>query len=67
MEAFRFKDSPDGPFLNDNRKLAIPPRISVRELAGIIIQYGDKNYVDSDLEELWKRIVFRLLERQPVY
>lgn len=33
---------------------------SYLELAGIIIQYGDKNHVDSDLEELWKRIVFSI-------
>jgi serine/threonine-protein kinase HipA len=34
--------------------------VSYLELAGIIIQYGDKNHVDSDLEELWKRIVFSI-------
>lgn len=33
---------------------------SYLELAGIIIQFGDKNYVDSDLEEIWKRIVFSI-------
>ncbi len=33
---------------------------SYLELAGIIIQYGDINRVDSDLEELWKRVVFSI-------
>ena len=28
----RFKRSPDGPFLNDNRALAAPPWTSLREL-----------------------------------
>jgi serine/threonine-protein kinase HipA len=33
---------------------------SYLELAGIIIQFGDNNYVNYDLEELWKRIVFSI-------
>ena len=32
MGALRFKESPDGPFVNDNREMATPPWTSVREL-----------------------------------
>lgn len=32
MGALRFKESLDGPFVNDNREMAAPPRTSVREL-----------------------------------
>ncbi len=34
--------------------------ISYLDLAGVIIQSGDKNCVDADLQELWKRIVFSI-------
>ena len=32
MGGLRFKLSPDGPFLNDNRGMAAPPWTSLREL-----------------------------------
>jgi serine/threonine-protein kinase HipA len=32
--------------------------LSYLDIAGFIMQSGDKNYVDADLQELWKRIVF---------
>jgi serine/threonine-protein kinase HipA len=32
MGALRFKENRDGPFVNDNREMAAPPRPSVREL-----------------------------------
>ncbi len=33
---------------------------SYLELAGFILQNGDMNYVNKDLEELWRRIVFSI-------
>ena len=36
---------------------------SYLDLAGIIIQSGDKHTVDLDLKELWKRIVFNICIR----
>jgi serine/threonine-protein kinase HipA len=34
--------------------------LSYLDIAGFIMQSGDKNYVDADLQELWKRIVFNI-------
>jgi serine/threonine-protein kinase HipA len=34
--------------------------ISYLDIAGFIFQHGDKNRVNADLEELWKRIVFSI-------
>lgn len=34
--------------------------LSYLDIAGFIIQHGDKNHVNKDLEELWKRIVFNI-------
>ncbi len=34
--------------------------LSYLDIAGFIIQYGEKNQVDDDLKELWKRIVFNI-------
>ncbi len=34
--------------------------ISYLDLVGFIQQHGDKNKVDSDLEQLWRRIVFSI-------
>ena len=34
--------------------------LSYLDIAGFIIQFGEKNQVDADLKELWKRIVFNI-------
>jgi len=34
--------------------------LSYLDIAGFIIQCGDKNHVDNDLQELWKRIAFNI-------
>ncbi|MDD2382332.1 MAG: HipA domain-containing protein, partial [Mariniphaga sp.] len=34
--------------------------LSYLDLAGFIMQSGDKNHVNADLHELWKRIVFNI-------
>ena len=34
--------------------------VSYLELAGFIMQNGNVNYINSDLEELWRRIVFSI-------
>jgi len=34
--------------------------LSYLDIAGFIMQFGDKNQVEADLQELWKRIVFNI-------
>jgi len=34
--------------------------VSYLDIAGFIYQHGDKNRINADLEELWKRIVFSI-------
>jgi serine/threonine-protein kinase HipA len=34
--------------------------ISYLDMAGLILRNGDKNHVNTDLEELWRRIVFSI-------
>ena len=43
MGAIRFKEDPDGPFLNDNNTLASPPWTSIRELEQISLKLEDDN------------------------
>ena len=43
MGAIRFKEDPDGPFLNDNKTLASPPWTSIRELEQISLKLEDVN------------------------
>lgn len=43
MGAIRFKEDPDGPFLNDNKTLASPPWTSIRELEQISLKLEDDN------------------------
>lgn len=38
MGALRFRITPDGPFLNDNKNLASPPRTSLRELERVSLE-----------------------------
>ena len=47
MGALRFKEDPDGPFLNDNRKLASPPWTSIGELEQISLKLEDDEAIDD--------------------
>lgn len=49
MGALRFKEDPDGPFLNNNEKLASPPWTSVSELEQISLRLEDDD-VSEDPE-----------------
>lgn len=43
MGAVRFKEDPNGPFLNDNKTLTSPPCTSIRELEQISLKLEDDN------------------------
>jgi serine/threonine-protein kinase HipA len=43
MGAIRFKDDPDGQYLNDNKTLASPPWTSIRELEQISLRLENDN------------------------
>ncbi len=57
MGAIRFKEDPDGPFLNDNKTLASPPWTSIRELEQISLKLEDDN-ANEDPEYLkWLNVL----------
>jgi len=47
MGAIRFKNKPDGPFINDNNDLAAPPWTSIRELEEISLRLEENDVVDD--------------------
>jgi serine/threonine-protein kinase HipA len=47
MGALRFKEDMDGPFLNDNAKMASPPWASLRELEQISLQLEKEDVVND--------------------
>lgn len=47
MGALRFKLNKDGPFLNDNRKLASPPWTSLRELEQISLKLEEDGIIED--------------------
>jgi len=47
MGALRFKQEEDGPFLNDNKKMASPPWASLRELEQISLRLEDDDVIDD--------------------
>jgi len=47
MGALRFKEDPEGPFLNDNSKLASPPWTSIGELEQISLKLEDDEAIDN--------------------
>jgi serine/threonine-protein kinase HipA len=47
MGALRFKESPDGPFLNENREMAAPPWTSLRELEYASVQLEKDDSVED--------------------
>ncbi|QZT36680.1 HipA domain-containing protein [Halosquirtibacter xylanolyticus] len=57
MGAIRFKESNDGPFLNDNIKFAAPPWSSIRELEEISIKIEEDKIVDDPNYLDWLRML----------
>ena len=47
MGALRFKLEEDGPFLNDNRVMASPPWVSIRELEQISLRLEEEDVIDD--------------------
>jgi serine/threonine-protein kinase HipA len=47
MGALRFKEDPDGPFLNENETLASPPWTSIKELEQISLRLEDEDITDD--------------------
>lgn len=47
MGALRFKLEEEGPFLNDNKKMASPPWASLRELEQISLRLEDDDVIDD--------------------
>ncbi|WP_421753641.1 type II toxin-antitoxin system HipA family toxin [Croceimicrobium sp.] len=47
MGGLRFKLSPDGPFLDNNKEMASPPWVSIRELEQISLRLKDENVMDD--------------------
>ena len=58
MGAIQFKEDPDGPFLNDNEKLASPPWTSIKELEQISLKLEDDNAVEDPEYLKWLNILF---------
>ncbi len=48
MGALRFKESEDGPFLNDNKEMATPPWVSIRELEQASLCVEDDDIDDGE-------------------
>jgi len=57
MGAVRFKEEPDGPFLNDNETLASPPWASIKELEQISLKLEDDNAGDDPEYLKWLNIL----------
>ena len=53
MGGIRFKTDPNGPFLNDNEKMASPPWTSIRELEQISLRLEDADAIDNPDYILW--------------
>ena len=57
MGALRFKESPDGPFLNDNREMAAPPFTSLRELEYASLQLEKDDSVEDPNYLKWLNLL----------
>ena len=57
MGALRFKEDPDGPFLNNNKTLASPPWTSIRELEQISLRLEDDNASEDPEYLKWLNIL----------
>jgi serine/threonine-protein kinase HipA len=53
MGAIRFKEDPEGPFLNDNDKFASPPWTSIRELEQVSLRLEDEDVYDDPAYFKW--------------
>ncbi len=60
MGAIRFKEDPDGPFLNDNDTLASPPWTSIKKLEQISLRLEDDNAVEDPEYLKWLTILINL-------
>jgi len=56
--AIRFKEVPDGPFLNDNETLASPHWTSIKELERISLKLEDDEAIDDPEYLKWLTILF---------
>ncbi|NCA77730.1 MAG: type II toxin-antitoxin system HipA family toxin [Alphaproteobacteria bacterium] len=52
----RFKETPEGPFLNDDRGLAIPPWTSLKELAHASLKMEDETTPEKE-EVMWLNLL----------
>jgi serine/threonine-protein kinase HipA len=57
MGALRFKESPEGPFLNDNRGMAAPPWTSLRELEYASLQLEKDDSVEDPYYLKWLNLL----------
>ena len=57
MGAIRFKANPDGPFLSDNKTLAIPPWTSIKELEQTSLRLEDENAIEDPEYLKWLSIL----------
>jgi serine/threonine-protein kinase HipA len=57
MGALRFKEDPDGPFLNNNEKHASPPWTSISELEQISLRLEDDNAIEDPEYLKWLTIL----------
>ncbi|MCP4699838.1 MAG: type II toxin-antitoxin system HipA family toxin [Gammaproteobacteria bacterium] len=57
MGALRFRQTKDGPFLNDNPHLALPSWTSLRELEQISLQLERKDAADDPNYSKWLRML----------
>jgi serine/threonine-protein kinase HipA len=57
MGALRFKEALDGPFLNDNREMAAPPWISLRELEYASLQLENDDSVQDPEYLKWLNLL----------
>lgn len=56
MGAVRFKESEEGPFLNDNKEIATPPWTSIRELEQASLHVEDDD-IDDDEKLKWLNLL----------
>jgi len=57
MGALRFKLSPDGPFVDDNKEFAAPPWTSLRELQHASLELDKVDTADGSDSEKWTRML----------
>lgn len=53
MGALRFKEDPDGPFLNNNENFATPPWTSIKELGQISLRLEEEDVIDDPEYSKW--------------